>query len=307
MMEQDLVIEVAPDELGQPGRRAEAAGFHARVRRTGRRADRDGAETQVHGQVRGPLHGREVARLGVGVDALEKLVEQPVAAAGAGGDAQLVQVGAPEAERLERRHFGPAARRRQRAEVWFHRIGAQLERVELPQPGVLVGREHGERLAAAGHDLATLEDHLVLERVQGPAGIAQRRRDAIIANDRRGLVVMVGEDRVDAEFIGQRHDCLAGAAVAHDQRAAVGAQQLVELGQRVMDELDPPVLGAARGEQRIEDVAIEDERAIHAARLLERVIQRRVVVEPQVTAEPDEGRVHQTGGAASHCAAGAGD
>ena len=95
--------------------------------------------------------------------------------------------------------------------------------------------------------------------------------------------------------------------MAHDQRTAVGAQQLVELGQRVMDELDPPVLGAARGEQRIEDVAIEDERAIHAARLLERVIQRRVVVEPQVAAEPDEGRVHQTGGSASHCAAGAGD
>ena len=45
----------------------------------------------------------------------------------------------------------------------------------------------------------------------------------------------------------------------------------------------------ARREQRIENLAVEDEGAKDPAGVLERVIQRRMVVDAQVAAEPDEG------------------
>ena len=58
-----------------------------------------------------------------------------------------------------------------------------------------------------------------------------------------------------------------------------------------MDELNPPIGAAPGGQQRVEDGAIEDESAVDAAALRQRGGERRVIVETQVAAEPDQAGV----------------
>ncbi len=98
------------------------------------------------------------------------------------------------------------------------------------------------------HQLVALEDRVVLVQVQHDAGVRQRAEHLLVALARGGLVVVVGIDRLHAELAGQPRDLVDRRAVAHDQPDpldAVGASQtaqlFVEVEQRLVDELDPPV------------------------------------------------------------------
>jgi hypothetical protein len=87
-------------------------------------------------------------------------------------------------------------------------------------------------------------------------------------------------------------------ALAHDQPGTLDAMRRrqraqfgIDADQAVADELDPAVGRLPGGEQRIQDVAVEDEHAPDLACGTQRVVQRRMVVDPQVAAQPDEGAV----------------
>jgi hypothetical protein len=81
---------------------------------------------------------------------------------------------------------------------------------------------------------------------------------------------------------------VAGAAVHGDEArprlARQRAQRLVQLHQRLADELHPPVLPR----QAVQDVGVEHEGAMHLAATAQRVVQGGVVVHAQVPPKPHE-------------------
>ena len=76
--------------------------------------------------------------------------------------------------------------------------------------------------------------------------------------------------------------------VAYDHAAAMAAQFGVELGQALVDKRHPPVGHRAFALQRVEDVAVENEHAMDAARQAKRFVQRRLVEAAQVAPEPHQ-------------------
>jgi hypothetical protein len=103
-----------------------------------------------------------------------------------------------------------------------------------------------------------------------------------------------GIHRLHVQLARQCHHLLGRSAVPHHQAGALDAvrgAQRPQLGvhadQAVADELHPPV--GAR--QWVEDGAVEDERAPHLARTAQRVVQRRMVVDPQVAPQPHQGSI----------------
>ena len=143
-----------------------------------------------------------------------------------------------------------------------------------------------------GQHLAALEDHVVLRGVQGDAAVGERAAHAGVARERVRVVVVVGEDRLHVQLGGQGDDLVGAVAVADEQahvrrrraRSPSARQLGVERADALADELDAPV--GAR--QRVEDRAVEDEGAPDLARRAQRVVERRVVGDAQVAAEPDE-------------------
>jgi hypothetical protein len=72
--------------------------------------------------------------------------------------------------------------------------------------------------------------------------------------------------------------------VQHDERAAARSSEPPAREARV-DELDAPV--GARG-QRIEDLAVEDEGAVHPRRRAQRVVEAGVVGDAKIAPEPEQ-------------------
>ena len=98
---------------------------------------------------------------------------------------------------------------------------------------------------------------------------------------------------------GQHNDLVRRMALAHDHARAGAPGEAgevpVEFDDAGVDELDPAVCTG----QRIEDLGVEDEHAPDPARGAQRVVQRGVIFDAKVTAEPDEGVVQSLFHAAS--------
>ncbi len=290
---EDLVVEVAPDQLAQPGARpGDPLPMHW-VGQRSRLPHGEGAKTQVHAQVTGPFDGGEVARLVVAVDALQEIGQQLARAAGPGGHGQLREVGGLEVQvrQARHRHRPLGWHGRERRGVARHRVGLEVKRFELLEPRVLVGCEHAKRVTRLREQLAPLEDHVVLVTVQQDTGVGQIAKHLGVARQRRRIVVVVGEHRLDLQPLGQRGNGPAGLVVQHDEAGTCptaglpeGVQVRVELHQRLADEFDAPV----RPGQGIQNVGVEDEDAPDLAADLERVVQRCVVLAAQVATEPHQ-------------------
>ena len=91
-MKQDLVVELAPDQLVQPAARAVASSDAELVRGGCQLAYRHRAKAQMGAEVARPLDRWVVTRLPVLIDALEKIGKQAACTGTAGGDAQLGEV-----------------------------------------------------------------------------------------------------------------------------------------------------------------------------------------------------------------------
>ena len=244
-----------------------------------------------------PLDRGEVAALVVGADPVEEGLEEPLRARHAGRDVERAEIRRLEPDRRERRDPG-SRRRREVTGVRRHRVGLQVEGIELLQPRVLVGREDGERAPGSGQHLVPLEDHLVLEGVERDPRRRERARHLGVAVLRGRLVVVVREDRRDAQLAREPRDRVARPAVQHREPAAAAGEARVELLHGVPDELDAPV-GTRR--KRVEDLGVEAERAVDAPMGLRRVVQGGVVVIAEIAAEPRQRAVadggHAAGGA----------
>ncbi len=224
------------------------------------------------------------------VHTFEEFAEQCAGSGRTRCNPQLVQVGALEAERLQRWNPGAHAGRSpgQSGDMRQAVVVAQMVRLHQRLPGLLVGRENGIGCAGSRQQLAPLQHHLVLHRMHRNADAGQRAQDPAIALDRLRLVVMRGKNRLHTEFERQRDDRRRGIAVHHDQsgvRVGAGAAQLrVQFQQRVADEFDP----AVGTRQRVENSAVKHERAMHLAAGNQCQVQRRVVVQSQVASQPHE-------------------
>jgi hypothetical protein len=293
---QHLMVEISPDELREPRLRAARARLRAQPRLPRQLADGDGPEAQVRAQVARALDGREVARLGVVIDAVvEEVGQQRLRASRPDGHLQRVQVGAHESQRLQIGHAAqPLGHGCQSVGQRRHRMRlecAPASRLERAQPRVLVGREDAVGRARSRHHLRPLEDDMVLHRVQRHADLGQPPAGEAVALERVGVVVVTGPDGLHGQLLRQPRDLVGRLPVAHDEpgvRHAVRpgqlAQLLVEPLQAVADEFDAPV--GAR--QRIQDRAVEHECAPHAPGRAQGLVQGGVVLGAQVATQPHE-------------------
>lgn len=130
--------------------------------------------------------------------------------------------------------------------------------------------------------------------MEDDAGIGQPAAHPGVALPRRRLVIVVGVHRLHVQGLRQTGDLFRRAPVQHDEprmrdtvARAQRPQLLVELAHTGVDELDPPVPAW----QRLQDVGVEHEDAPHPPRGAQGVVERGVVVRPQIAAEPHQGAV----------------
>ena len=269
-----------------------AAPFARRLQRAMMRvrrdlADRYRAEAKVHRKIRRTFQRRIVPRVPVAIDALFEIGEERSASRHTGLDGKLPEIRPFEAQRFERWHVTSelAGRHRQRAEAIVDRMRTEVRRRQSGEPRLLVRCEYAEGFSGLRKHVVALEDHLVLRQPERNAATGQRSGDCRIARARRRLVVAIRVHGVGAEFHRERWDGVAGERMADDQSASARSQRAVELDQTFPNEFHTPV---GRRRQRVENFAIEDERAEHLLRIVKRVRERGVVEIAEVAAEPDE-------------------
>ena len=296
-MMQDAEVEIAPDQLREPHRSAIAARaiVHLGQCPPRQRAHRHRAETQVHRQVRGTAARREIAGAVVVGNAVDEGVDQVLPAAHAGADIEARQVGRQEADigqrwqriRRRRRRQPPVVGRRQVAiQQRVVGIGVVRCRQQALEPGILVRREDGKRLAGLGQHFRLFEDHLVLAGDHPAATRRQRGCHRGIPCNGGRLIVFIDEHGRRAQLCRQQRYLACRMRMPDDHAAAVAAQFGVEFGQALVDEGHPAVGNGAVALQRVEDVAVENKHAMHAARQAERLVQRRLVEAAQIAPEP---------------------
>lgn len=142
-------------------------------------------------------------------------------------------------------------------------------------------------------DLGAFENHLILAGVKRDAVIRQRVRNRSIAVPRGGLVVVIGKDGIDPELRGQTRDRFAGHRMADDEPATARDKGGCQLRDRFPDELDPPVIRAWKD---VENLAIENEDAVHGPSATQGVVQRRMIEITQIATKPDQSPVNDAGG-----------
>ena len=248
----------------------------------------------MHRQVRGATHGRKVAGSIVVADAVHEFVDQILPAAHARGDAQAGQVAGFKAEISQRWHV--RRRSRQTAIIRRRRILVQQGMVRMRvgrrhqrlHPGILVRREDRERPAGLGQHFRFLEDDLVLAEDQAPALGHQCAGDRGVPRHRGRLIVFIAEYSLHIELRCQPRYLGRCMGMADDQPAAVRAQFGIQLGQALVDEIDPAVSLVALCLQRIENFAVENENAVDGGGQAERLVQRGLIESTQVASEPDK-------------------
>ena len=132
----------------------------------------------------------------------------------------------------------------------FDRVGAQIKRINLAQPGVLIGRKYTVGRTALGQYFTALENRVVLAGVKSLAQSRQRRAHPGIPCECLGFVVVVGKNGVHVQRSGQRRNLVFCDAVAYDQSAirapAQCPQVCIEFHHGASNEVHPQV-GAGEG------------------------------------------------------------
>ena len=303
---QNLVVEIAPDQLAQPGGGAGIARPMAVVRQGRQPPNGHGAKTQVNAEVAGPFHRGEVARLAVVRKPGQKIGQQRLPTGAAGGQGQGTEIGGFKPQRGQRGHLRPLQRLgqgRQGMGPGRGRVVGQVRGRQRGHPGPAVGREHAVRPPLLGQHLVALEHHMVFEGVQHGAVVRQVAQHTGVARQGLRLVVVVGEHRLHPQLRGQSGHLHLGHAVGHQQvhprvasRLAQRMQLRIQVQQRGPDELHPPV---GTGQWR-QDGRVEHEHAPHLPAAFQRVVQGHVVVCPQVAAEPHQAFVVAVGRGGRH-------
>ena len=292
MVVQNLKVEVTPDQFVAPD---------AGPRVACQRPDGNGAKTQVRSEVAGALEGREITRAVVTFDAGQEFVEQFLCTPATGGQPNGQARSARKSQGLQggNRVAGLSGPRRQCLRIPLDRVGTEIKRIDLAQPGVLVGCEYAVGRAALGQYLAAFENRMVFAGMKSPARGREGCAHLGIARQRIGLVVVVGKHSVHGQSAGQRRNYFHGRTLEHHQAAlrvtAQRPQVRIEVFHGAADEIHAQV-GAGKG---VENRAIKNKNAIHPGALAQGMVEGRVVRRAQVAPEPDQpstvsgGHVHR--------------
>ena len=284
-------VEVAPDQFRQPHGRAVAAAAPVHQVDDGAHqvAQRDGAEAQVHGQVRWPFQCGKVARHVVAGRARQEILEQFAGARHAGRNRQFGQVAGLETQLLQgrQRRRRDSARRRQAGRVRFDVERRQAARfgAHFLQPCILVWRIDGVGFLREGHHFVFFKDHLILETEPQARVLRQRGGHCGVAGDGLRFVVVVGKDGVGLQLGRQAGNGLGRIGVQHDQVAAQCAQFGRQFGHAGVDEVDAAVTPRQGGQ----DGAVIDKYTMHGLALAQGVVQRGMIKGAQVAPEPYQG------------------
>jgi len=139
-----------------------------------------------------------------------------------------------------------------------------------------------------GKHLVPLQHRMVFVGVHRHTVSRQLGAHSVVALQGLGLVVVVGEDGIRTQRLGQLGHGIDGCRVQHDEASLRVATQLtqmsIQLYQRFADELHAPVGPGQRGE----DVGVEDKNAMHLLALGQCVVQGGMVQCAQVAPEPDK-------------------
>ena len=110
---------------------------------------------------------------------------------------------------------------------------------------------------------------------KNPAAPMQTGVNTGIAFFRGGFVVVICADRLRAEFFRQRRNQLARTPDQHLQATTQSLQGPGQFFHTVPDEFDAPVSAVG---QMVQNLRVEDENAMHLPRVLERVVERGMVM-----------------------------
>ncbi len=217
----------------------------------------------------------------------KKSLNSAAAPCAAGRDVELGEIAGLEADLRQRRHRRAEllGRRRQRIGVAAHGVGLQVEGVDLGQPGALVGREHACRADRSGS-----------------AARRARRRPGPCACGRRCLhsasAPSTLASRASASGSSSRFAytaCTSSACASGAISSSATAWRTISPPPSARSSASSPTSDSRMNStrrsaprQRVEDRAVEDERADHLPAIAQRVVERRVVVHPQVAAEPHQ-------------------
>jgi hypothetical protein len=200
-------------------------------------------------------------------------------------DAECAQIAGGETEFRQRRHATAHRRHGEPLAAAGMRLPVVLP--EALEPGVAVGCEHGIRTPGLRQHLISVEQHLILERLEGNAVRLQNRGDRTVASLGQRFIVTIGKHRGHTKRPRQLGNLASGPAVANDQCAAACAQRCVEFDQRLADELDATVAASLQG---VENLPVENESAIDLSSTAQRFGKRGVIVITQIAPKPDKNR-----------------
>jgi hypothetical protein len=129
-----------------------------------------------------------------------------------------------------------------------------------------------------------LDERLIVVQRQRGAGILACSRRAGVARVSVGLAVGTGVHRDGSELAGEPCDLLGAVPAPDEQTSTPLAQPVVEVAQALEQEADARRRAVLAGE----DPGIEDERARDRVAARDGCRKRRLVIQPEVSTEPDE-------------------
>ena len=140
-------------------------------------------------------------------------------AGAAGIERKLPQVGGMKAQVLQAgQGLAPGGRAgRQMRGMGLDFVGTKVEGRELCQPLRAIAGELRVRRAAGAQHLVPFEHHMVLGGAQRNAGVGQAAAHLVVARNRGGFVVVVGEHGLHVQRLRQFGQQGARGAVQHDQ------------------------------------------------------------------------------------------
>jgi hypothetical protein len=156
--------------------------------------------------------------------------------------------------------------------------------VEHTRHRASVGRVRAVRAAFGRRHSLVLDERLIVVQRQRGADVLACPRRAGIARERVGLAVGTGVHGAGSELTREPCDLVGAVPAPHEQASAELAQPLVEIAQALEQEAD----ARRRAILAAEDPGIEDERARDQVAACDGCSKGRLVIQPEISAEPEE-------------------
>ena len=185
----------------------------------------------------------------------------------------------------------------ERDQACIHRAGERGHRRRRPadsaprseQPAAMEGRENRVRAPDRGaHRIEIVEDEHARVTAQRDVLGFELRRDARAASACEGSGVDAGVNRASTRLPGKHRELDCGVAAADDEPPAARTELLVEVGQRLQQELR----AGTRAMAAVQQALVETEHGHDRVGFRERSVERGLIVDAEVATKPHERRGH---------------